>query len=343
MKNTMLAAIFEGEGKLRIRQVPVPELIQDDDVLIKVKMASICGTDVQILKVPAAHPATTGVILGHEYVGTVVRTGRKVVGIEIGDNVVVEPNLSCGHCEYCKTGNPNLCMNMTTFGIFENGGFAEFSLVPVRTVHKLKPKFSLETAVFAEPLSCVVNSINKLNPRQSDCVVVLGAGPIGLLFIKVLKAMGVRKIIVSQRSALRQQVAAECGATIVVDPTKQNIVEIVKAETGSGADIVIECVGSLLQDAISSCRKGGKVLLFGLNSHATAEIKPFEVTHKEIEIIGSFISKFTFPPAITMLENKIIDVTNLITHRFALDEFEKGLKVALEGKAIKVLITPPRG
>lgn len=335
----MLAAVFKGNGKLDIGEIEKPVIINDEDVLLRVEVASICGSDVQILKVPPGHPATEGVILGHEYVGIIEEIGKAVKGFSIGERVVIEPNINCGHCIYCKTGMPNLCENMFVAGIFENGGFAEYSLISYKALHKVDKDTSPEDAVFAEPLSCAVNSLDKLDVREGDNVVVLGAGPVGLLFIKALKAAGVGKLIVSERMQLRKDIASRCGA-IVVDTREKDLEEFVKSETGIGADIVIDCVGSLLEEALKCCRKSGKVLLFGLNENAKNSISQFDITHREINLIGSYIAKFTFPRAIKILEDRIIDVGDLITHRYSLKDFNRGIDAIKKGEAIKVLIKP---
>ena len=133
----MRAVVFRGEGKWAVESVAVPRVRADDDVLLKVDRGSICGTDLHILSVPPAHPATPGSILGHEYVATVVEGGNKVTQLKSGDRVVVNPNVTCGICRYCQMGLSNVCENMTTLGIFRDGGLAEFNLAPARALHKI--------------------------------------------------------------------------------------------------------------------------------------------------------------------------------------------------------------
>ena len=149
----MLAAVFEGKGKLSLKEVPVPEIKELDEVLLQVERASICGTDMRILEIPPGHPATEGVILSHEYTGKVLAAGGAVTQFKKGDRVVVNPNITCGNCSYCKMGIPNMCENMTTLGIFVNGGFARYNVAPVKALHKISPDLLPELAVFTEPLS----------------------------------------------------------------------------------------------------------------------------------------------------------------------------------------------
>lgn len=338
MGNEMFGVIYNGEGKLKIGNVPKPEIEKENDVVIKVEAASICGTDIQILKVPPGHPANTGIILGHEYVGKVIEKGVGARSVDIGDRVAVEPCITCGHCRFCRAGLPDMCLNSTTIGIYKNGGFAEYSCIPESAAHKVDCGLSPEIAVFAEPLSCIVNALGRLKPDPGDISLVLGAGPIGLLFFKMLKASGAGKVFISEISPYRRKIAEKCGATCVIDPSTDDPEKVVGEYTDIGVDNVIDCVGSLLDQAIRCVRKRGKVLTFGLNSAAQNSIKPYDITHKSIDVIGSFIASFTFPTAIKILESGIIDVKELITHRYKKEEFEKGLEVMRSGAAIKVVI-----
>lgn len=339
MVSEMLAAVFVGEGKLELTEVPVPK-IKRGEVLLEIEAASICGTDVQILKIPPGHPANKGVILGHEFSGRIVALSGEGSGFKEGDRVVVDPNITCGSCLYCKRGQPNMCANMTTLGIFINGGFTKYTAVPMKALHKISPQLPPEIAVFAEPLSCVVNATLKLKIDPSESVAILGAGPIGLCFLQVFRASGAARIMVSEVSDLRKKASLECGATRVIDPRKENIMEVVKKETEFGVDVVVDAVGSQMSDALQIVRNGGRVLLFGQNTEARAEITQNTITRRELTVMGSFIAKFTFPPAIKILESKALALDKLITHRFPLERIHEGLTAMREGKAIKVIITP---
>ena len=338
MGKEMLGAVFEGEGKITVKSIPIPEVTQAGDVLIKVETASICGSDVQILKTPPGHPANTNIVLGHEYVGKVVETGSDVKTLAVGDRVVVEPAITCGACAFCRNGSPNMCADSTTLGIYVDGGFAEYCLVPEKCLHKVRPDLSPETAVFAEPLSCVVNAMNRLNPAPGETALVFVAGPLGLLFIKMLKAVGVSRIIVSELSPYRAECAQKCGVSATIDPNEQDLSTAVRQIALAGVDFTVDCVGSLLSDGLACVKSGGKVFAFGLNSTAENIIKPFDIAHRELQIIGSFIAKYTFPSAIRILENEVISVTDLITHRFGIEDFDQGLEAMRSGQAIKVLI-----
>jgi len=340
MEKKMLAAVFEGKGRLNLKEVLTPEIKKPDEVLLQVERASICGTDMRILEVPPGHPATEGVILSHEYTGKVLEVGEAVTQFKKGERVVVDPNVTCGNCSYCKMGIPNMCENMTTLGIFINGGFARYNVAPAKVLHKISPDLLPELAVLAEPLSCVVSATQRLKVHPGEVVVVLGAGPIGLLFIQMFKASGAGKIIVSEISEYRAKFAYESGASRVVNPLKDNLERIVKEETIVGADVVVDAVGILVKSAMAIVRRGGRILLFGQNYQARAQVAQNDITKNELTVMGSFITRFTFPFAIKIIESKVLDLEKLITHRLPLEDVHKGIEAMRKGEAIKVIITP---
>jgi len=340
MEKKMLAAVFEGKGKLNLKEVPVPEIKEAEEVLLQVERASICGTDMRILEVPPGHPATEGVILSHEYTGKVLAAGGAVTQFKKGDRVVVDPNITCGNCSYCKMGIPNMCENMTTLGIFIDGGFARYNVAPAKVLHKISADLLPELAVFTEPLSCVVSATQRLKVHPGEVVMVLGAGPIGLLFIQMFKASGAGKIIVSEISEYRAKFAYESGASRVVNPLKDNLEKIVKEETLTGADVVVDAVGTLVESAMAIVRRGGRILLFGQNYQARTQVAQNDITKNELTVMGSFITRFTFPFAIRIIESKVLDLEKLITHKFPLKDVHKGIEAMRKGEAIKVIITP---
>jgi threonine dehydrogenase-like Zn-dependent dehydrogenase len=335
----MLAAVFEKEGVLTLKELPLPQIRRRDEVLLRVVVASICGTDLHILDTPPKHPATPGVILGHEYIGVVEEVGKDVRHLKKGQRVVVNPNLSCQTCDYCRMGFPNLCEQITTLGIFLNGGFAEYNLAPASALYPLDKDLRSERAIFTEPVSCVLNGLKKLHLQPGVSAVVLGAGPIGLYFIKLLKIGGAKPIIVSELNKYRQKFALKCGADLVVNPIEKNLEEVVLTATPLGAKLVIDAVGSLFKTALKLVQKGGEILLFGMNTQARAEIFQNKITRHEIKIYGSFIANATFLPTLQLLK-KNLTLEDLITHRFPLSKIHQGLDLMKKGEAIEVLIYP---
>ena len=339
MKETMKAAVFVADGDLRILEVEKPEITHPNEVLIKVEGCAICGSDVSVVSVPRRHPATPRTVIGHEYMGTVVETGNGVNDFSVGERVVVEPNIVCGKCDMCKTGHSNLCRNMLLTGFHYNGGMAEYSVMPDTQLHKLKNQnIDFELAVLAEPLACIVNSLNKFKISAGDYCVVLGAGPIGLMYVELLKASGAAKIVVSECIDIRKEAAEKLGA-IIVDPRRESLAGAVMEKTnGAGADVVIDCVGGLMNDALGCCAAGGQVILFGLNEAAENMVRPFDISHREIRVLGSYVVKESFPRAIRLLEDGVVRFDDVVTHIYHLDDIQKGFDVIKNGEAIKVII-----
>lgn len=336
----MLAAVFEGEGRLALREAPEPGMIRADDVLLRVDAASICGTDLHILETPPGHPATPHTILGHEYTGTVLETGPDVTTVAVGDRVVVNPNPPCHVCRYCRLGLPNMCENLVTLGIFRDGAFAAKTVAPAAALYRIDPRVPVELAALAEPLSCVVNATTQVALHSGQTAVVLGAGPIGCLFTQLFAAAGAGRIIVSEVSSFRQEIARASGATDIVDPRGSDLRAFVDEHTGGGADVVVDSVGALFPQAIHLARPGGQVVLFGMNDQAAGAIPQSVITRRELTIRGSYIARDTFPLAVRIIESGRLPLDRLITHRLPLHEIESGLGLLRCGEAMKVIITP---
>ncbi len=336
----MIAAVFKGKGRLAIEDVPKPELKEPTDVILRVEAASICGTDVHILDVPPGHPATEGAILGHEFVGEVISVGKGVSHLKPGDKVVVDPNITCGTCLYCRRNKTNLCSNMTTLGIFIDGGFAQYCRAPASALHPYSPDLPADRAVLAEPLSCVVNAAKKVDMVPGQSVLILGAGPIGQLFIEVLRANGAGTIIVSEPNALRADTARKAAGVIVINPHKEDLAAALTNATGGAADLVVDAVGSLFGVAVNHVNPGGTVLLFGMNETARSEVVQYWITRKEVRVLGTFIAGGSFPETVRLLESGLIDLDRLVTHRIGVQDIPDGIELMRRGDAVKIVVTP---
>lgn len=349
MSETMKAAVFMGEGRLDLEDRPIPRIEEDNDVVIQVGALGICGSDLHMLHVPPGHPAKIGAVLGHEFSGRVHAIGGSVADLEIGDHVVIDPNAPCGECDSCRKGIPNACIKLfntsgvpgfpNSIGVFQDGGMAEFCKVPARSVYKISKSVPMVTASLTEPLACAVHGIRKVRPKVGETAVVLGAGPIGLLFISLLKAEGVSKIIVSEPVDLRQKAAIGCGADVVINPLEKNAVEAIKEENnGAGADIVIESAGALMETAVLAAGTAGRVLLFGMNESVKPEIPAGEIIRKELVIFGNYMTQYTFSAAVKILEEGVLPVDQIVTHTMPLSKVHDALKVLNEGKGIKAVL-----
>lgn len=336
-KETMTAAVFERKGVLTVKEIPIPTIKTPEDVLIKIKAVSICGTDVRALTDPPAFLFTEGIVVGHECNGIVEAIGENVTNVKVGDSVVVHPNNWCEKCYFCRTGKINLCENFTHIGDKVDGAMAEYACVPEKLVYKINAEIPPHIACLTEPLACVLNPTMDIRVHPGESVVVLGAGPIGLIFMMLYKAAGA-KVIMSDLSEHRRAFALKLGADLVFDPSDEAMVAKIRKETGVGANIVVDAVGLLMDQAVQLVRKGGDVILFGINEAAKVQLHQAPIVFNEINIHGKFITKGTFPSAIEIIENNIIPIEKLVTHRLPIQEIKTGLELMKSGEGCKVII-----
>jgi len=346
----MLAAVFKGEGKLVLEDRPKPEIKSNTDVLIKVRAVGVCGTDLHILQIPPAHPAKRNSILGHEFTGEIVEVGSAISDFRASELVLIDPHPGCGVCAPCKRGEPDRCIPLftaeapghcATIGIFSDGAMTSYVVVPRQSLYKVSPRVPAHIAALAEPLSCVINAFDKLNMRPGESVVVLGAGPIGLLFISLFRAAGASRLIVSEPAEYRRQAAVDCGATTVVDPTREDLVAVVQQElNGEGPNIVVEAVGPLLPLAIELVGGHGRVLQFGHDETVQPAIPVGTMLKKEVVIYGAFIGRHSFERTATVMESGILPLERIVSHRLPLKRVQEGIDLLRKGQAIKVIIEP---
>jgi threonine dehydrogenase-like Zn-dependent dehydrogenase len=331
------AAVFEGEGRLIVRDVPDPEPAPDE-VLIAVDACGICGSDVQILAVPPGHPSTPPVVIGHELVGRVRAVGSAVSDVPVGLRVVCDPDPKCGACDSCRAGRPANCTNIVALGVYRDGALAELVAAPANAIYPIREDVPADIAALVEPLACVINGTNRAALRPGESAVVFGAGAIGCLFVSVLRASGAARIIAVEPSAQRAPVARAMGADEVLTP---DLWAARRAELlPSGADVVVDAVGSVLPAAIEAAGMGARVVVFGMNANARPAVHQVEITEKGLTILGSYISNFTFPAAIRLVESGQIDFSPMITAALTLEDTAEGIARLRSGEAIKVVIHP---
>lgn len=334
-----MAAVFEGDGHLSIEERRVPTATRPDDVLIQVEACGICGTDVHILEVPPGHPATPGVILGHEFVGLVRETGPEVAGLPEGTRVVVAPNLSCGSCRWCRRGLANHCENFTTLGIFRDGGLAEYAVAPARACHPISSALPREVAALAEPVSCVINGVEQARLFPGEMAAIFGAGPIGLIFLSLFRAAGAGRTVVIEPSDVRRDIAKRLGADVCVDPGSVDVATAIAEESdGIGVDVAVDAVGTQVGAAVQSVRRAGRVLLFGMNANSSAPIRQFDITRSELTVLGTYVGTNTFPSAIRILEERVVDLSPLVSDRFPLAELSDAVEATRSGRAVKAIV-----
>lgn len=334
---TMLAAVLAREGVLELQQRPVPRVAKPDDVLIDVEGCGICGTDLHILQSPPGHPATHGSILGHEFIGRVAETGTAVTTLRAGQRVAIAPNVSCGLCPKCKSGRPNHCSDFTTLGIFRDGGLAKYCLAPERSCFPMADHVAFDDAIWVEVLSCVVNSVDTVKALPGETVLVIGGGPTGALHA-LLFAAGGASVIVADMAETRLDVLKAAGITQTINPGLQTLEAGVRALAPDGADVVVDCVGSQLDAALDVVRTGGRISLFGMNSHARPAVRQNTITRNELTVYGSYVGVNTFPRAIAILERGVIRPSALMSAIVPLDRIAEALDLLRSGSAMKVAI-----
>lgn len=334
----MLAIVFAGDGRLVMEDRPRPEVRSPDDLVVEVEACGICGTDLQILNVPPGHPATPGTILGHEFVGRVVAAGDAVRDVSVGQRVIIDPDPKCGTCVSCRAGRPASCLNVVALGIFRDGALASHVLAPAAAAHPISDAVAAPLAALAEPLACVVNGARRAAARPGESALIFGAGAIGCLFLAVFRATGCGPIVVVEPTPARADVARAMGADAVVSPDA--LASVMREQLPGGADVVVDAVGSQLAACIQAAATGGRIVLFGMNSNARPPIHQVEITERSLAIMGSYISNFTFPEAIRLLEGGRLLVEPMISAVLPLEQAEEGFAMLRSGGATKVVMVP---
>lgn len=309
----MKAAVLVEPRRFEIRDVPVPE-IGADDVLIRVERCGICGTDVHIFN---GHYAAEKLPLvpGHEFAGTIARTGAQVRNLPVGTRAIVDINIGCGSCYYCRRNQILNCAEVQQIGISRDGGFAEYVAVPSRLVIPVPQSASFEILALTEPVACVVRAARKAGIGFADSVVILGAGPVGNLHVQLMRLIGAAPIIAAEPSVARSKLAKDAGADFVVtDPDELRAV-VSSATDGRGADYVIESVGQqvLYSTAFDLIRPGGHVVAFGLTG-------PDDVV--PLKLLDTVLHENAVSGSVAGMGQDMHDALTLLLHgRFQLDAF----------------------
>jgi L-iditol 2-dehydrogenase len=341
---TMTAAVLHGPEDLRIEEVRVPQP-EPDEVLLKVDICGICGTDVHILHGHFPVP-NLPLIPGHEFAGRVVGVGTAVANARVGDYVTADINIGCERCYYCRHQLRMFCPELRQIGVHANGAFAEYVKVPARTVYQLPEGMTPQQAAYVEPLACAVHGQERADVRAGTTVAVIGGGPMGLVHVVLSRLRGAAQIICSELNESRRAKALELGADVVLDPARDDVVAEVKARTEDrGADCVIEAVGSIrtYRDAFDMVRRAGTVVAYGAApSTETLDLKPFEIYSKELTIVGSYAGTYaTWPDAIALIQAGRFDPDRVISNVIPLADLVQGIEAAEHDKdVIKTQVRP---
>ncbi|MEK7308517.1 MAG: zinc-binding dehydrogenase [Nitrospirota bacterium] len=355
----MLANLLIKPGVLKLKEIKTPEP-SDGEILVRIKTALTCGTDLKAFK--RGHPMMPmPTVFGHEFSGVVEKAGRGVKKFTRGTEIMAVHSAPCEECCFCKKGLYNLCKYIMKTKVL--GAFAEYILLPKHIVKQnvfIKPRnLSYAEAAFLEPLSCVIHSINSVYPvgkktpsgfsngghlTKGDTAVIIGAGPIGLLHLMILKTMGI-KIIIIEKQKERLKKALELKADIAINPGKKNVIKKIMAYTDNcGADAVFECTGipEVWESSVWLVRRGGTIVLFGGCKQGTqVKYDTARIHYDEVTLKGVFHFKPSdVAQAYDFLSRKKIKVRKLISGQYPLNKLDMAFKKLAAGKGIKYAIIP---
>jgi D-arabinitol dehydrogenase (NADP+) len=336
----MKAVVYDAPGSFAIREVPTPAP-KPGEVRVRVQQTGICGTDLHIHngKFFAEFP----LIPGHEVVGPVDALGEGTRGFRVGEYVSVNPNINCGHCEYCRAGRTLMCANLKGMGTNWPGSFAEYVCVPaglVFSVDGIHP----DTSVFTEPTACAMHGTETLGARPGSSALVFGAGPTGLLLAQLIARGGASSVTVAASSAFKLTRAEELGidATYLMDRADlAGDCAKLQAASPGGYDIVVDATGSpaVSQHCVPLARSGGTVMFYGVTDpDDLVKVSPYDVFRREITIKGSFAEINSFPAAIAALRSGRARTQGLITHRFKLDDYAGALEALRSDRTVHKII-----
>lgn len=350
---TMRALVLPAPGKFEIQTVPVPSP-GESEVLCRVRAVAICGSDPEILRGdlagtwPPQYPFTPG----HEWAGEVVALGRGVVDLQVGDRVAGQAHKGCGVCKNCLEGRYTICENygrpetgQRHYGFITTGAYAQYIAISIKSVDKMPDTMTFREGALVDTAGVVMHGLELSGVTPGGTVAVIGPGPIGLIAMRLARALGAARIIAIGRGA-RLQAARHAGADVLIDFEKSEPVKAVRDATGGiGVDEAIECSGAAgtFRQAVEMVRKGGRVALVGVPPNSVIEPLPFKyIVHNEIAIYGSRANPNASRKVIALIAAKQLRVDDLVTHTFPLEQFADALDTFVQrrGGAIKVVVEP---
>jgi threonine 3-dehydrogenase len=346
MAGTMLAVVKpEAAPGAEVREVPVP-VFGRTDVLVRVKVASICGTDLHIYNWDrwAQNRIKPPLIPGHEFCGEVVAFGNEVTSVKEGDFVSAEMHVACGKCLQCRTGEAHICQNVKIIGVDANGAFAEYVVIPESNIWKLDASIPLEYASILDPLGNAVHTV-LAGEIAAKSVAVTGCGPIGLFSIAVAKAVGATSVFAIEVNEHRAKIAREMQADCVLNPAKEDVIGMVMEKTGGlGVDVVLEMAGhpDSIRTAFDIVRRGGRISLLGLTSKPISLNFSEDIIFKGITIQGINGRRMyqTWYQMTALLKSGQLNLHPVITDRISMTDFGKAMERLKTGEASKILVYP---
>lgn len=337
----MKAAVFYGTHDIRVEERAIREPLPEE-VQIRVKATGVCGTDLHIYEgAKGATECNPPVVLGHEFAGIVEKVGSGVTDYRPGDHVTVDPNISCNACYYCRNGKPHLCEHLAATGINYDGGFADLCNVHQKQVFLLPEDLPYEIGAMCEPVGCCLHGIDLAHIKTGDTAMVIGGGPIGLIMLQLARIAGAVQTVLVEPVSEKRALGKKLGATLVIDPTQEDVPAVLAAHGLRDVNVVIECVGraETMCNAIEYAGRGGTALLFGLTPpDCEIPFMPFKAFQKELTVTASFTNQYTHGRAVGILASGQLKLKELISDEFSLDEIQKAFDMNI--RTGKIIIRP---
>ena len=318
----MKAAVLTGIRRMELWDLPKPEIKHPNDVLLKVEMVGVCGSDMHYYETGriGSQVVEFPFVVGHEFSATIADVGGDMRHLKAGQSVAVDPAMACHNCDQCKSGRENTCRNLRFLGCpgQADGCLCEYIVMPADCLYPVGEKIAFADAVLCEPLSIGVYAVRQSGLSGDSKIAILGAGPIGLSVLAVATAHGAGSIYVTEKVPERIEVAGSAGAAWVGNPNNENVVESVLEKIPVGPDIVFECAGEqeTIDQAVELVRPGGKIMLVGIPRTERVSFIIDKLRRKEISVINVRRQNKCMQPAIDMVASGKVNVEFMITHRF---------------------------
>jgi D-arabinitol dehydrogenase (NADP+) len=339
----MKAIVYDAPRRFQYKDVPEPQ-IEADDILVRINACGVCGTDLHI------HEGEFGprfpLIPGHEFTGEIVALGSDVKDLKEGQRVVGNSNEACGKCFYCMRGNFLLCLNLRSYGVTQDGGFAQYLRIKADRIFPIG-HLSPREAVMVEPSACALHGMEVLSMKPGSDVLLFGAGPTGQVLAQLLKLNGAGRLVVAAPPGPKLDLISRLAADEIVaidrqDPKKHR--SRLHELSQTGFDYIVEATGSasVCEDALQFARRGGTLLVYGVYPETdSVRFNPFDLFRREITIKGSFAQIDAFPRALAYLESGKIKVNEIVSDEFELKDWGRALEHAWSRKGIKIAVIPP--
>ena len=329
----MKAAVLTGIRRMEVREVPDPRIEKDTDVLLKIEKVGVCGSDVHYFETGriGSQVVQFPFIVGHECAATVAAVGKAVRHVNVGDQVVVEPAVSCHECDQCNQGRENTCFHLRFLGTPGQGDgcLSEFIVMPEECCFPISGKITIEQGVLCEPLAIGAYAVQQARLAPAADVAIFGAGPIGLSCMVCAQAEGVRACYLTEKIDSRVETARKGGATWVGNPLQEDVVEAILKQQPLGVDVSFECAGQqeTLDQAVDVLKPGGKLMLVGIPREDRVSFAIDKIRRKEVTIVNIRRQNGCTGKAIDLVASRKVRPDFMVTHRFKLDQIQEAFEL----------------